>query len=254
MFETLDVSVDDCRAEIWLNRPNKLNSLSRQTLCDLIDAANWLNHQPGVKAVMISGRGRCFSAGADLDSFGGGDEESLREAADRGRLMADAIEQIQAITVARLHGWCVGGGLVLASACDIRIASDECQFAIPEVALGIPLTWGGIPRLVREIGPALTKELVISCRNFDADEALRIGFLNRRVHESALDSAVNDLITSLADKPTYPAMATKRHVNAIAGAATGISNSWSEADGLVAASLDEECLRARAEYMASLKK
>ena len=70
---------------------------------------------------------------------------------------------MRALTIARIQGWCVGGGLVLAAACDLRLAADTARFSIPEVDLGIPLAWGGIPRLVREIGPALTKELVLTC-------------------------------------------------------------------------------------------
>ena len=82
-----------------------------------------------------------------------------------------------------MHGWCVGGGLVLAAVCDLRVAGRSARFSIPEVELGIPLAWGGIPRLVREIGPALTKELVMTCREFGPDEAKAAGFLNRVVDD-----------------------------------------------------------------------
>ena len=85
--------------------------------------------------------------------------------------MAEAMENLSAVSVASIRGHCVGGGVVLAATCDLRIAASDARFSIPEIDLGIPLAWGGIPRLVREVGPALTKELVMTCRPFGADEA-----------------------------------------------------------------------------------
>lgn len=249
MFETLETVVDGAVGRIWLNRADKLNPLSTQTLQELARAAAWFNEQPEVRAVVVGGYGRCFSAGADLASFTGSSVDAMRDAADAGRLMADAIEDMQAITIARLQGWCVGGGLVLAAACDLRVATDSCRFSIPEVALGIPLAWGGIPRLVREIGPALCKELVITCRPFDAAEARTAGFLNRVAPEDELDSTVDALVAQVIDKPAFPVWATKRHVDAVTSQMVGTDRSWGDADGLVSASVDPECVAARDAYV-----
>jgi enoyl-CoA hydratase/carnithine racemase len=145
----------------------------------------------------------------------------------------------------------VGGGLVLAAACDLRVAADTARFSIPEVDLGIPLAWGGIPRLVREIGPALTKELVITCREFGSAEAQSAGFLNRVVAESDLDRAVQELAAVIAAKPAMPAVATKRHVNAVTDQMVGTVRAWSDADGLVAGLLDPECDAARRAYLSA---
>jgi enoyl-CoA hydratase/carnithine racemase len=150
------------------------------------------------------------------------------------------------------HGWCVGGGLVLAAACDLRIAATDTRFSIPEVDLGIPLAWGGIPRLIREIGPALTKELVMTCREFGADEALRAGFLNRVVAPEDLDAAVDALVAQLASKATYALLATKRHVNAVTAQMVGNDRSWADADALVAGLRDPEGREKQAAYLASL--
>jgi enoyl-CoA hydratase/carnithine racemase len=179
MFETLRAEVDGPIGRLTLDRPKKLNPLSTQALTEIAEAAHWFDTQPSVKAVIVSGAGRAFSAGADLASFVGPQQVSTRDAADIGRQMAEALEAMRALSVAAIRGWCVGGGLVLAAACDLRIAAEGARFSIPEVDLGIPLAWGGIPRLVREIGPALTKELVLTCRPFDAAEARAAGFLNR---------------------------------------------------------------------------
>jgi len=93
---------------------------------------------------------------------------------------------------------------VLAAACDLRVATDTARFSIPEVDLGIGLAWGGIPRLVREIGPALTKELVLTCREFDPAEAKAAGFVNRVVSTDRLAAEVNELASTLASKARYP--------------------------------------------------
>ena len=249
MYETLEVSLHEGVGTLWLNRPDKLNALSQQTLRDLTDAARWFNEQAETRVVIVGGRGKAFSSGADLSDFPEPHENGARKAADSGRIMAEAIEGMTAMTVARLHGWCVGGGLVLAAACDLRIATDTARFSIPEVDLGIPLAWGGIPRLVREIGPALTKELVATCRPFDSHEALAAGFLNRVVTTEELDQTVRTLAEQIAAKPANPVAVTKRHVNAVTSQMTGTMRSWSDADSLLAAMLDPECIASRDAYI-----
>lgn len=249
MFETLRVETDGGIGRLTLNRPEKLNPLSTATLIELAEAARWFDAQTQVKVVVVSGAGRAFSAGADLQNFGGSPENATREAVDRGRQMVEAVEAMRAITIASIEGWCIGGGLLLATACDLRLAAEEARFSIPEVDLGIPLTWGGIPRLVREIGPALTKELVLTCRPFDAAEAKSIGFLNRVVPRGELESAVSDLARSLAAKASFPLVATKRHVNAVTEQMVGAMHSWADADSLLTAYRDEECMAARRAYL-----
>jgi enoyl-CoA hydratase/carnithine racemase len=249
MFETLEVSLQDGIGTLWLNRPEKLNALSQQTLCELTDAARWFDKQPEARVVIVGGRGKAFSSGADLSGFPNANAPGARRAADTGRIMAEAIEGMTALTIARIQGWCVGGGLVLAAACDLRVATDTTRFSIPEIDLGIPLAWGGIPRLVREIGPALTKELVATCREFDSQEALTAGFLNRVVNPDDLDETVQALAVQIAAKPANPVAATKRHVNAVTSQMTGTMRSWSDADSLLAAMIDPECMESRKAYL-----
>ncbi|WP_008294001.1 enoyl-CoA hydratase/isomerase family protein [Congregibacter litoralis] len=254
MYQTLEVERQGSIARLWLNRPDKLNPLSLLTLEELIAAAAELNKDSALKVVIVGGRGRCFSAGADLGGFPKPEEAGARDAADTGRRMADALESINAVTIARIQGWCVGGGLVLAAACDLRVASADARFSIPEIDLGIPLAWGGIPRLVREIGPALTKELVMTCRPFDAAEALSAGFLNRSVAPEELDKAVDDLAAAINSRPAFPVQATKRHVDAVTANQVGLGRSWSDADSLLAGLMDPECQEARERYVKDRQK
>lgn len=249
-FDTLEIASDASIGRITLNQPDKLNALSARVLTELVDAARWFDTQSEVKAVIVAGAGRAFSAGADLGTFQAADgARATREAADLGREMADALEAMRAVSIAAVHGWCVGGGLVLAAACDLRVATEGARFSIPEVDLGIPLAWGGIPRLVREIGPALTRELVMTCRPFGAAEAQRAGFLNDVVADDALESRVTTLAETLASKPGHALFSTKRHVNAVTAQMVGTSRSWSDADGLLTGLSDAECEMARQDYL-----
>ena len=249
MFDTLEVAVNGAIGELWLNRPQRLNALSTTTLAELAEAARWFDRQAEVRVVVVGGRGRAFSAGADLDGFPAVGDVGLRQAADVGRQMAEALEAMRAVSIARIQGWCVGGGLVVAAACDLRVAAQSARFSIPEIDLGIPLAWGGIPRLVREIGPALTKELVITCREFSPAEAQAAGFLNRVVKEDQLDDVVAGLAADIAAKPSLPVAATKQHVNAVTAQMVGAARAWSDADSLIGGLLDPECEAARQAYV-----
>ncbi len=251
-FTTLVLGGDGPVRTLTLDRPDRLNALSAALLTELIAACRWLDDQRDVKVVIVRGAGRAFCAGFDLADFTGDGSGSASETADLGRRATDALSDIRGLTVAALHGHCVGGGVVLATACDLRVAAASTRFSIPEVDLGIPLAWGGIPRLVREIGPAATKELVLTCRPFGAEEARSLGFLNRVVPAEALDAEVAGLADQLASKAALPLRATKRHVDAVTAAMVGTARAWSDADSLLTALRDPESRAAAERYLRGL--
>jgi enoyl-CoA hydratase/carnithine racemase len=249
-FDTIEVSVDGPRGELALALPAKLNPLSSHTLHEIESAARLFDGHDDLKVVVVSGRGRAFSAGADVSAFGdGAGGRRPRDDADSGWRMARAMDEMRAVTVAKLHGWCVGGGLVLAAVCDLRVAARSTRFAIPEVELGIPLAWGGIPRLVRELGPALTKELVMTCREFGPEEARQAGFLNRVVDDDELDVAVDELVATLVRMPRLALLSTKAHANAVSEAMASTGRSWADADGLLAGLRDQEGRESARRYL-----
>lgn len=251
-LSSLVVDVDGAVARLTLNRPARLNALSRVLLGELIEAAAWLDARPAIKAVVVHGEGRAFSAGFDLQDFTTADPDlSPAAGADLGRRMAEAITATRAVTVAAVHGWCVGGGLVLAAACDLRLAAEDARFSIPEVELGIPLAWGGIPRLVRELGPAVTKELVLTCREFGPQEALALRFLNRVTPAGEVLAAAEELARTLATRSSLTLTQTKGHVNAVAEAMGSTAGSGSDALVLAAALADPESRAAGRAYLAS---
>ncbi len=253
-FSTIEVQADGTRGSIVLDRPERLNALSLQMLSELAEAARWFDQQGEVKIVTVSGRGRAFSAGADVGSFAEAGEGGPppRAAADAGRLMAEAIESMAAVTIASIHGHCIGGGVVLAAACDLRLAAQTTRFSIPEVDLGIPLAWGGIPRLVREIGPAMTKELVMSCRPFTAEEARTLGLVNRVLPDEELAAASEAFAAELAGKSSLTLTATKLAVNAASREMASTAGAWNDADTLLSAFSDPESRSAGQEYLRRL--
>ena len=249
-YETITVGVEGAVGTLALDNPAKLNPLSVACLRELADAARWFDRHDEVKVVIVRGNGRAFTAGADLAAFTGGGAD--RAGTDAGRLMAEALTAMQAATVAAIHGHCVGGGVVLAAACDLRVAAEDVRFVIPEVDLGIPLAWGGIPRLVREIGPAATRDLVMTCRPFSAADAQALGFVNRVVPASELDDAVEDLARHLAAKSAFTLRATLRAVDAAAEALVPTGGAWNDADSLAAARRDPESRELARRYLESL--
>jgi enoyl-CoA hydratase/carnithine racemase len=249
----LRLSAEGAVGRLALDRPSRLNALSPGLLESLIRAASWFDGQRAVKVVVVRGEGKAFCAGADIDAIAGaaGTEvtAAARDSADLGRRMADAVGGMRPLTIAAIHGHCVGGGVVLAAACDLRVAASSARFSIPEVDLGIPLAWGGIPRLVRELGPAITKELVLTCRPFDADEARALKFVNDVVPDAELEVFVESLAARLAAQPAYALELTKRHVNAVAEEAGSTAGAFRDADALAGALRDAESLERMGKYL-----
>jgi enoyl-CoA hydratase/carnithine racemase len=163
---------------IRLNNP-PMNALSRALLGQLRDAARAATADASVKAVVIAGGEKAFAAGADISEFG--DQEAAREIERSFRDAFDAVAAIPRPVIAAIRGYALGGGLELACACDLRVASEKARVGQPEILLGIIPGAGGTQRLTRLIGPARAKDIVWSGRQVRADEALAIGIVDRVV-------------------------------------------------------------------------
>ena len=137
--------------------------------------------------------------------------------------------------------------MVLSACCDLVICSDRARFRVPEVALGVPLAWGGTTRLVQRIGPVATADLVMTCRWVQADEAQRLGLVSRVVPEDQLDAVADDLVAELVARPRRTMAVTKRQIRA---AVAGEPHDELDAEALVAALSDPETLAAAQAYLA----
>ena len=237
-------------ARLIFQRPERLNALTLDVQAAVIDAAGVLAGDDSLRVVIVGGDGGTFTAGADLgmlEKLHDGDIDP--DHADIGRRMIDAVEAIGAVTIARIVGHCVGGGVVLAAACDLRFAAEDTYFSIPEVDLGIPLAWGAVPRLVRAIGPARTLELVATCRPFTAQEGAAMGFLNRVVARADLARIVEETADLLAAKPDYALKSVTKSVRRAAESLAPATGMISDADMVLAASKDEEGAAAALAYI-----
>lgn len=246
-YHTLTVETDGPIARVWLNRPERRNALNTQALEEIAAAFTELQRRFETPVVILGGRGRSFCAGADrkdppstrMAAGSGAGPRERRWAAQIGRRALAAIEQLEAITIARIHGHAVGGGLALALACDLRIAASNTVFHIPEVDLGVPLSWGAVPRLARETGMARAKELILLCDRFDAPAAERYGLLNRIVAEADLDAAIDDWARRLAAKPAWALHMTKTQFRAYAHTISLGDVTESDGDLLAAAARED---------------
>jgi len=204
-FETILVSKDaeSKVATLTLNRPDRLNTITPQMVDDLDRALATLEADDTVRCLVIAGAGgRAFSAGADVTSFG--DVSKSHRVWSYSRRTQDVFRRLARFpkpTIAAIDGYCFGGGLELALACDLRVASKRSKIGQTEVTLGLIPGAGGSQRLVKLLGLARAKELVLLGSRLTADEAAAIGLVNRAVENEAFGSAVDGLSRKLANGP-----------------------------------------------------
>jgi enoyl-CoA hydratase len=166
-------------AVIRINRPAQRNSLSAETLSDLERAFAHLSARDEISAIIFTGTGDVFASGADIRELRMLTPDSAREFSLRGQRFFQTVAEARQLTVAAVNGFCMGGGLDLALACRVRVASTQAVFAHPGARLGIITGWGGTQRLPNLIGAARALELFATARRLDASEALDIGLVTR---------------------------------------------------------------------------
>jgi enoyl-CoA hydratase/carnithine racemase len=230
---------------VWLDRPERRNALDTATLEALTELYQGLQRDFETRVVVLGGRGPGFCAGADrgrppgserMAASSGAGERERRWTAQIGWRACRAIEECEAVTIARVHGHAVGGGVALAIACDFRIAAQGTVFHVPEVDLGLPLTWGATPRLIAEVGAARARELILLCDRVDARTAERWGLVHRVVPAARLDAAVDDWARRLAAKPEIAVQMTKHQLRARSRVAVLGDVTETDGDLLLAAS------------------
>ena len=176
-------------AVIRINRPEQRNSLSVATLSELERAFSTLSAREEISAVIFTGTDDVFASGADIRELQTLTPDAAREYALRGQRFFRRIADARQLTIAAVNGYCMGGGLDLALACRVRVASPRAVFAHPGARLGIITGWGGTQRLPRLVGTARALEMFTTARRINADEALAIGLVNR-LHADALACAL----------------------------------------------------------------
>ena len=185
-----------------INRPSVLNALSSETLDELEATLRALGQDDGVRVVVITGAGeKAFVAGADIKELAQQTPTSGRAHAIRGQQVFDLVENLGKPTIAAINGYALGGGCELAMACTLRIASDTAKLGQPEINLGLIPGYGGTQRLARLVGAGRALELLLTGQPVSAQEAHRLGLVNRVVPAADLNAEVGALATLLASKP-----------------------------------------------------
>ena len=201
-YELLAFDVADRIATITVNRPDKLNALNSRVMGELGLAIGEAVARSDVGAVLLTGAGRAFVAGADIAELVNQSAVEAKARSERGQRTFRLFEMSPKPTLAAVNGFALGGGCELAMSCHIRIASDKAKFGQPEVKLGIVPGYGGTQRLPRLVGKGRALELLLTGEMIDAAEAFRIGLVNRVVSpESLIETSRLMLTTMLAQGP-----------------------------------------------------
>lgn len=206
-FEYLTYQVEENLGIVTINRPQALNALNQDLLIELSLVTDLITQDSESKAVIFTGEGKAFVAGADISQIVElGDVFAAREFAILGQAVFNDIAALPVPTIAAVNGFALGGGLELALACDLRVASHKARLGLPEVSLGIIPGFGGTQRLPRLIGRGRAFDLIFTGRHVPADEALSLGLVNR-VGEDALQTAKELAATILKNGPIALALA-----------------------------------------------
>ena len=199
---------------IELNRPDRLNAQNFDSLSALASILEAADSDPTVNAILLSGRGRAFCSGWDRDATIDGDSDAMR-LDSVGRRAIDALRLVRQPTVAALNGPVVGGGVVLAAACDLRIAGEDCYFWLPEALFGSPLLWSGLAPLVREIGHSATRDLAFTGEKRSASWAQHNGLVHSVHQVETVPARAHELVQALASAPPAGLQNMKRDLACI---------------------------------------
>jgi methylglutaconyl-CoA hydratase len=214
----VEVERKGAAAWVWLNRPALHNALNEELVRELAEVFRAFERDAETRVIVLSGRGKSFCAGGDIESMRRQGAGSATQNRDTARELADLFHVIASSpkpTIARVNGAAIGGGLGLASACDIAIASSEAKFAVSEVRLGlIPATIG--PYVVRAIGARWARRLFQTAERITAEQAEKIGLVHEAVEPDALDARVDAVVGDLLEGGPLAQKAAKELIDAVA--------------------------------------
>lgn len=242
-WRTVRVSRDGPRVDVALYRPDARNALNGELMEELTEVARRLRLRTDVQAVVLTGAADYFSAGADLSGSRDRTGQSLIEA--RRSVMAGpdlcrAWEEIEAVTIAAIEGYCIGGGSALVLACDFRVLGNDAYMRLPEIPLGMNMSWRTLPRLVALVGPSRAKQFVMFGEKADAAQCLAWGMADEVVGKGEAVVAARAWAARVCALPPLPVRMTKEAINAVA-AANAHASIYMDRDQFLLASRSADC-------------
>jgi enoyl-CoA hydratase len=215
-FRNLLVTSRDRIAFVTINRPEKLNALNAATKTELLELFNKIKNDSGIAIVILTGAGeKSFVAGTDIGELTALDETSGKEFSEQGQKLLHLIENLGKPVIAAVNGYALGGGCELALACHLRIASENAKFGQPEVNLGVIPGYGGSQRLARLIGKGRAMEMILTGNPIDANEAFRVGLVNKVVPQTELLSTAENVARAILSKGQVAIRMALKAVNMI---------------------------------------
>lgn len=213
MYENIKYEVNEGIGYVTINRPKALNALNMDVLNELYAAFTEIEADDAVKAVIVTGEGKAFVAGADIAQMSQLNALEGREMMILGHKVMNLIEAVEKPVIAAVNGFALGGGCELAMACDIRIASEKAKFAQPEVGLGIIPGFGGTQRLARLVGKGMAKYLIMTAEMIPASEAYRIGLVEKVAAPEELMDEAKKVAQTIASKAPIAIATAKSAIN-----------------------------------------
>jgi enoyl-CoA hydratase len=201
-------------ATITINRPEALNAFSAEVVSEILQAIEDVKADESVRVVVLTGAGeKAFSAGADIKAMKGMNALKARELSQMGERLCNALENLEKPVIAAINGYALGGGLEVAMACDIRIASENARMGQTEINIGLIPGWGGTQRLTRLIGATKAKELIFTGKMIDARTAEQLGLVNMVVPQDKFRETVRQFASELAQKAPVALKVAKALIN-----------------------------------------
>ena len=214
-YRTILVDRTDPVATITLHRPEARNALDLVMRRELLSVLDELDADAACRVVVLTGAGGHFSAGGDVKTMA-----ARRHTAAEGRARVESLNrfvvrlfEFPKPTIAMIRGYCIGGGMGLATCCDLRIATEGSKFAVPAAKLGLGYAYPGLKRLVDVVGPSFAKEIFYTARQFDSTEALQMGLVNRVVPAAGIETYVRDYAGTIGGNAPLTINSVKLSVN-----------------------------------------
>ena len=212
-YHNLVVEKEERVAVIFIDRPRFMNALNTETLKELEHCLRSLDERDEVRVVLMTGRGRCFVAGADVKEMQGMSPEEAFHFSRLGHRVMDLIQEMGKPVIAVVNGFALGGGLELALSCDLIIASEKARLGLPEVNVGVFPGFGGTQRLSRLIGMSKAKEMIFTGEAVDSKRAYEIGLVNQVLPDGELLSRTKELAATMAEKSGEALKLAKKAMN-----------------------------------------